>query len=81
MTQAAQKTSLGLALLRQDVSHAARVKQYKATIDADQVRIARLEGILRLAVPVLRNGPPEERADVAAQAEALLAENKDKEAN
>ena len=47
-----------------------------ATADgkADQVRIAKLEGVLRLAIPVLRAGDDAERADVAASLEQVLGE-------
>lgn len=63
-----------MSLLKQDHSHARKIREYDDQAKADQVRIAKLEGVLRLAVPVLRAGDDAERADVAASLEQVLGE-------
>ena len=64
--------SRAMSLLKQDHSHARKIREYDDQAKADQMRIARLEGVLRLAVPVLRAGDDAERADVAASLEHVL---------
>ena len=67
-------TSIGLALLKQDVSHAAKIKEYEADKKSDQLRIAKLEGVLRLAASVIRDGELSERAEVADRLDQILGE-------
>lgn len=67
-------TSIGLALLKQDVSHAARIKEYESAHKADQLRIAKLEGVVRLAAQVMRDGKKAERAEVADRLDKILRE-------
>jgi hypothetical protein len=67
-------TSIGLALLKQDVSHAARIKEYELAHKDDQLRIAKLEGVLRLAAQVLRDGKKVERSEVADRLDKILRE-------
>lgn len=57
--------SKGMALLKQDVSHAAKIREH-ARYES------RLEGLLQLASRVLLNGDEAERVDVAKQIQALL---------
>jgi hypothetical protein len=57
--------SVGMALLKQDVGHAAKIREH--------VRYeSKLEGLLQLASRVLLNGDEAERVDVAKQIQALL---------
>jgi len=62
--------SRGLAFLRQDVGHAAKIREHLAYQ-------ARLEGALRLARRVLADGDKAERLGVAEQIEAVLAMGND----
>ena len=57
--------SLGMALLAQDVSHAAKIREHLAYQ-------ARLEGALRLAAHVLTDGDEFERQTTAQQIELVL---------
>jgi hypothetical protein len=57
--------SIGMALLHQDVSHAAKIREHLAYQ-------AKLEGLLRLAAQVLTSGDAAERADVAGQIQIVL---------
>lgn len=59
--------SIGMALLHQDVSHAAKIREHLAYQ-------AKLEGLLRLAAQVLTSGDKAERADVAGQIECAIGE-------
>lgn len=77
MSDGITPTSIGLALLRQDVGHAGKIKEHEAKHKADELRIAKLEGALRLAVPVLKGGAKKERLAVAAQINELLAQNQE----
>lgn len=64
-TMPAPTQSTAMALLKQDVSHAAKIREH--------VRYeSKLEGILQLASRVLLNGDEAERVDVANQIQALL---------
>jgi hypothetical protein len=57
--------SVGMALLKQDASHAAKIREH--------IRYeSKLEGLLQLASRVLLNGDKAERDDVAVQIQALL---------
>ena len=58
--------SRAMMLLKQDVSHAAKIREHLGYE-------SRLEGLLQLASRVLLNGDKAERDDVAAQIQALLA--------
>ena len=62
-----------MSLLKQDHSHARKIREYEDQAKADQVRIAQLEGMLRLARKVLLYGDGAERKDVAGQIKKLLA--------
>jgi hypothetical protein len=62
--------SRGLAFLRQDVSHAAKIREHLAYQ-------ARLEGVLQLASRVIIDGDEAERRDVAGQILAVLAAGND----
>lgn len=75
-TQTAQRMvqNRALSLLKQDHSHARKIREYEDQAKADQMRIAKLEGVLRLAVPVLRAGDDAERADVVGYLEHVLGE-------
>lgn len=59
--------SAAMMLLRQDVAHAAKIREHLTYQ-------ARVEGLLRLAAQVLREGDDEERADVVRQIDELLGE-------
>lgn len=59
--------SKAMSLLKQDVSHARRIREYEDQAKDDQVRIAKLEGALRLAIKVLVDGDQNEREQVAKQ--------------
>lgn len=63
--------SRGMACLKQDVAHSRRIREYEDQAKADQVRIAKLEGALRLASKVLVDGDEAERKDVAKQINKL----------
>lgn len=62
--------SRGLAFLRQDVGHAAKIREHLAYQ-------ARLEGVLQLASKVIVDGDEAERRDVAGQILAVLAAGND----
>lgn len=68
---AAKVHSHAMALLKQDTAHAAKIREYKATAEQDQVRIAKLEGLLKLVERVLVDGDESERAEVVAQIKKL----------
>jgi hypothetical protein len=68
---AAKVHSHAMALLKQDTAHAAKIREYKDAAEQDQVRIAKLEGVLQLAERVLVDGDDEERAEVVAQIRKL----------
>ena len=57
--------SVGMALLKQDVGHAAKIREHLGYE-------SKLEGLLQLASRVLLNGDKTERIDVANQIQALL---------
>lgn len=59
--------SAAMILLRQDMSHARKIREHEAYQ-------ARLEGLLRLAGQVLVDGDEVERADVAMQIDVFLGE-------
>lgn len=59
--------SAAMMLLRQDVAHAAKIRDHLTYQ-------ARVEGLLRLAAQVLADGDDEERADVVRQIDAVLGE-------
>lgn len=59
--------SAAMMLLRQDVSHAAKIREHLTYQ-------ARVEGLLRLAAQVLADGDDEERAEVVRQIDAVLGE-------
>lgn len=59
--------SAAMILLRQDASHARKIREHEAYQ-------ARLEGLLRLAGQVLVDGDEVERADVAMQIDVFLGE-------
>lgn len=61
-----------MSLLKQDHSHARKIREYEDQAKTDQMRIAKLEGILRLACRVLVDGDPAERRDVAGQIQSVL---------
>ena len=56
-----------MMLLRQDVAHAAKIREH-------ETYQARIEGLLRLAAQVLADGDDMERADVVRQIDAVLGE-------
>jgi hypothetical protein len=56
-----------MSLLKQDHSHARKIREYDDQAKADQVRIAKLEGVLQLASKVLVDGDEAERKDLAEQ--------------
>ena len=60
-----------MSLLKQDHSHARKIREYEDQAKADQMRIAQLEGMLRLARKVLVDGDEAERKDVAGQINKL----------
>ncbi len=57
--------SIGMALLKQDVSHSRKISEHLTYQ-------AKLEGALRLALNVLRDGDASERAAVAEQLQETL---------
>lgn len=57
--------SRGMTLLKQDVSHAAKIREHLRYE-------SKIEGLLQLASRVLLNGDEAERVDVAKQIQALL---------
>ena len=59
--------SAAMMLLRQDVSHAAKIREH-------ETYQARIMGLLRLAAQVLADGDDEERADVVRKIDELLGE-------
>lgn len=63
-----------MSLLKQDHSHARKIREYEDQAKADQVSIAKLEGALRLASKVLVDGDEAERKDVAEQINKILNE-------
>lgn len=63
-----------MSLLKQDHSHARKIREYEDQAKADQVSIAKLEGALRLASKVLVDGDEAERKDVAGQINKILNE-------
>lgn len=66
--------SRAMSLLKQDHSHARKIREYEDQAKADQVSIAKLEGALRLASKVLVDGDEAERKDVAEQINKILNE-------
>lgn len=64
--------SRGLTFLKQDVAHSSRIREYESKAKDDQLRIAKLEGALRLAVQVLVGGDEAERVAVAEQLQKTL---------
>jgi len=61
-----------MSLLKQDHSHARKIREYEDQAKADQLRIAKLEGMLRLARKVLIDGDAAERELVAEQIEKIM---------
>lgn len=60
--------SRGLAFLKQDVGHAAKIREHLTYQ-------AKLEGLLQLAGKALLNGDKNERRTIAKQIEDLLAQH------
>lgn len=64
--------SRGMTFLKQDVAHSRRIREYESRAKDDQLRIAKLEGALRLAIQVLADGDEAERVAVAEQLRKTL---------